>query len=91
MSKRIGKDEIYVDMLNTTNKEITVQKWSPIAKLSIDERKYLEPVFAGDSIKSKGLYTKEDIEYQIVISQPNDGLIFPGDEKLILNKLDIFL
>ena len=93
----IGREEIYVDLMNKSGGVYEVQKNAPIAKFVIEKRMFVEPQFMGDLGNNiEGNWeTDEEIrnfmKYQYEIMKPNDGIIFPGDNNLIFNKMKMFL
>lgn len=91
MSSIVGRAEIFVDMVNKSGSDYKMEFGSPVANLLVESRKIMKPIFVSEDEIHEGIFSIEDISYQIKISKPNDGIIFPGDEKLIFSRLKIFL
>jgi hypothetical protein len=102
MSDLVGTDEIYVDMRNKWGFDLDVPINQPIAQLVVEERKCIAPIMyefegneEGNWLRSTKWLDDEGLErminFQREIFKPNDGVIFPSDEKLIFKKLKMFI
>ena len=97
MTNFIGREEIYVDIINKSGEVYEVKKNGPIAKFAIEKRLFVEPQFIGDTDNNvEGNWETDEeicnfISYQYEIMKPNDGVIFSGDDHLIFNKIKMFL
>ena len=96
----IGKEEIYVDLMNKSNGMYEVKKNGPLAKFVIEKRMFVEPQFLEEEKRDDNIMTgswethkeiRNFLRFKHQMYEPDDGLIFPGDNHLIFNKIGMFL
>ena len=90
----VGREEIWVSLWNSSEQDFSFKQGRPLAKMVIEQRIKVEPMFVTDPKNIPGIknlyFDKELLYYQFVISKPIDGIVFPGDDNLIFELIPMF-